>query len=113
MDEYPWIKNIVFNPNEINNHIHIYLSIDPTIMEKQYGWNMRYYIKDDWNEGTTYTAESPYLFFDIPYEEATTISRKIEHIIYQLNRSSAIPQELKLPKKIKHSLIIHPTNQYI
>ncbi len=104
--EFPFVKDVNFKHNEDinrwNDSIYINLDIDPFVLSHMYGlplWNtIVRYLK----RGESYW--SPYLSLfiggDNRVEDVSPIVKAMEELVIGVHRSPAIPEELKLGKKI-------------
>ncbi len=100
MRTYPWIKDVTL-PEEINKYSLIFLDItvDPWELAKQEDLTVKFYIAMrgfDW---------SPYLStFFIESNHIRNMVGDIEKVIEKVQKSPAIPQDMKLPKSRKFQL---------
>lgn len=99
--EYPWIKDVRYlNPNDINkwNLIFVDIFINPYELSEQEGWTVANYVTLSIERGEEFW--SPYIttFFTKSIgEEGRDMMREMETTLEDIHKSSAIPQEMKLP----------------
>jgi len=101
MKEYPWIKGVTFNPDELEKYNLIFLDliVDPIQMGEYYGYEFNPWIVGRLNRGEYYSGNFPSLIFDIKYEQAKSeVSNPIDNTLTQIHNSPALPQDLRLPK---------------
>lgn len=100
MRTYPWIKDVRL-PEKINKYSLIFLDIvvDPWELAKEKDWTVKFYIEMrgfDW---------SPYLStFFIQSQEVRDLVQDIQKVIDKVQKSPAIPQDMKIPKSRKFEL---------
>jgi hypothetical protein len=100
MREYPWIKDVRFNPEELDiyNLIFLELIVDPEQMGESYGWEMTPWIKSSINNGHRYSGNYPSLLFRVTYEEGKDeVTQPIDKMMRDIHDSPALPQDLRLP----------------
>jgi hypothetical protein len=102
--EYPWIKDMFINePNEVNKYNLIFVDflIDPYMLGREMDWQTTSYLDRQVNNKDGYW--SPYLssFFKIPYEEGKPLQDEINDTLEAINKSAALPTELRLPSARK------------
>lgn len=102
--EYPWIKDVFINePGEVNKYNLIFVDflIDPYMLAREMDWETTSYLDRAVEEERGYW--SPYLssFFKIPYEEGKLLQDEINHTLQGINKSAALPTELRLPPSRK------------
>jgi hypothetical protein len=101
MREFPWIKDVTFDPNELDtyNLIFLNLSVDPEKMGEQYDWVMNRWVKDAWEKGQRYSGNYPSLLFNVSYEVGRdTVSDPFVKMLEQIHNSPALPEDMRLPK---------------
>ena len=101
MREFPWIKDVTFDPEELDtyNLIFLTLSVDPEKMGEQYGWEMNRWVKDAWAKGQRYSGNYPSLLFNVSYEVGRdTVSDPFVKMLGQIHDSPALPEDMRLPK---------------
>ena len=101
MREFPWIKDVTFDPNELDtyNLIFLNLSVDPVKMGEQYDWEMTRWVKDAWEKGQRYSGNYPSLLFKVSYEVGRdTVSTPINRMFEEIHSSPALPEEMRLPR---------------
>ena len=98
--QFPWIKEITFRPDEVNKYGLIFLDItmDPNILSEETGWQLTSYAKHDLDRYGDY--KSPYLSttMDITYEQSKEVTNQMEKVLDSVDKSPAIPRDLKLPE---------------
>ena len=100
MREYPWIKDVFMNPEEINkyNLIFVDLIIDPYEMCKQYGWTMPWWVTSKLDRGEDFW--SPYLstYLEEPYpDKARELLGDMNDDLRKIHQSPALPVDMRLP----------------
>jgi len=99
--EYPWIKDVRYiHPDDINkwNLIFVDIFIDPFELSELKGWTVANYVTLSIERGEEFW--SPYLttFFTKSIgEEGREMVIEMETTLEDIHKSSAIPQEMKLP----------------
>lgn len=97
--QFPWIKEISFKDDEVNKYGLIFLDIlmDPDILSEETGWQLTSYAKYDVDKYGDY--KSPYLstVMQVTYEQAKEVTEQMEKVLDSVDKSPAIPQDLKLP----------------
>jgi hypothetical protein len=99
--EYPWIKDVRYlDPDDINkwNLIFVDIFINPYELSEQEGWTVANYVTLSIERGEEFW--SPYLttFFTKSIgEEGREMVIEMEKTLEDIHKSSAIPQEMKLP----------------
>ena len=99
--EYPWIKDVRYlNPDDINkwNLIFVDIFINPYELSEQEGWTVANYVTLSIERGEEFW--SPYLttFFTKSIgDDARMMVVEMELTLEDIHKSSAIPQEMKLP----------------
>jgi hypothetical protein len=100
MKEFPWITDVFFNEEDINEYNIIFLEIviDLNKMEEYFGWGIAPYLKHRIERGEKYRAIFPSLLLNVSYEEGKSkVTDLIENMIDAIHKSPALPDELKLP----------------
>ena len=101
MREYPWIKDVTFYPEELDQYNLIFLNliVDPAKMGEQYGWEMNTWVKRAYEEGQRYSGNYPSLLFNVTYEVGRdTIGDHMEDTLRQIHSSPALPEDMRLPR---------------
>lgn len=99
--EYPWIKDVRYiHPDDINkwNLIFVDIFINPFELSELKGWTVANYVTSSVERGEEFW--SPYLttFFTKSIgEEGREMVTEMEKTLEDIHKSSAIPQEMKLP----------------
>lgn len=113
MREFPWMKDVSFYDDELNQYNLIFLNfiIDPIELGEEYGWEFNRWTKYIVEKNMKYSARYLSLIYDIPLNEGQVVSDKIERLLDEINNSSYIPTDLRLPAGRRFSLghyIINP-----
>jgi hypothetical protein len=117
MREFPWIKDVTFDPEELDtyNLIFLRLIVDPIEMGEQYGWEMNRWVTDAWSKGQRYSANYPSLLFNITHEVGKdNVTNPLINMLEQIHSSPALPEEMKLPKGRQFtvgSFIVNPDGE--
>jgi hypothetical protein len=101
MKEYPWIKDVTFTPEELDQYNLIFLNliVDPAKMGEQYGWEMNTWVKRAYEEGQMYRGNYPSLLFKITYEVGRDeINDPITRMFEEIHSSPALPEDMRLPR---------------
>jgi hypothetical protein len=98
--EYPWIKDVDANKDEVNrwNLIFLEITIDPYELGREKDWTVAKYIKNMVRNDGEYWA--PYLstfFSNATFEDTHPIQQEIERALESIHTSPAFPIELRLP----------------
>ena len=108
--EFPWIIDVkVPSDEEIDKYALIFvdLIIDPFILQRKEGWPFNSYMRSYFNPqfafmmgNKDYTYQSSYLstIYNIARDESGPIEREIESTLRSVQKSPAIPSDLKLGK---------------
>ena len=96
--EFPWIKDITFDPEELNKTRGIYLDfdIDPQLLSKTYNFELKGPILTAIRNDKEYDALFLSMFGDLDAEDSNDITNKIIHIANSVGDSKAFPNELKI-----------------
>lgn len=100
MKEFPYVLDVGFIDDEINNYNLIFLEIviDPVKMGEFYGWEINPWIKGIINRNQRYRATYPSLIFDVSYTIARDeVNEPIMDLIEGIHKSPALPDDLRLP----------------
>ena len=100
MREYPWIKDVTFTPNELDQYNLIFLNliVDPILMRDTYGYEFNPWVVGRIERGENYRGNYPSLLFDVTYEQGKDdIIDPLNDMIAQIHNSPAIPQDMRLP----------------
>lgn len=101
MREYPWIKDVTFTPNELDQYNLIFLNliVDPIQMRDTYGYGFNPWVVSRIERGENYRGNYPSLLFDVSYEQGKDdIIDPLNKMIEQIHKSPAIPEDMRLPK---------------
>lgn len=97
MREYPYIKDVTIDYNDIEKYrtIFLELSVDAFEMAEYYDVRPMSYVRGYINRKEPLSAVSPSVLFDITYEEGRDIIDRINDDIRSIVDNPAIPNELK------------------
>ena len=101
MREFPWIKDVTFNPEELDQYNLIFLNliVDPAKMGEAYGWEMTSWVKMAYSNGDRYSGNYPSLLFNVSYEVGKdTVSAPINRMLEEIHTSPALPVDMRLPR---------------
>ena len=101
MREFPYVLDVGFIDDEINNYNLIFLEIviDPVKMGEFYGWEINPWIKGIIGRDQRYRATYPSLIFNASYSQAKDeVNEPIIDLIEGIHRSPALPDDLRLPQ---------------
>ena len=101
MKEFPYILDVGFIDNEINDYNIIFLEIviDPVKMGESYGWGLNPWIEKIIDSGQRYRATYPSLIFNISYTIGRDeVNEPIMDLIEGIHKSPALPNDLRLPQ---------------
>ena len=98
--EFPFIKDIRINEDEINKYGLIFLNIvmDPFEMAKTYGYNVSNWVKNQMRKGEIHSSITPSVFFNEPYTDVIKVGDMIDDLLLNIHNSKAIPDTMKLPR---------------
>jgi len=102
MEKFPWITDIMFDENDLNQYYTIFLDfvVDPDKVKELTDLSFARYVANRIDEGYYYKALYPSLLFDLSYEQGRdAIIKPIEDLMDEIHKSPALPDELKLPGK--------------
>ena len=97
LKEYPYIKDIKIDYNEIEKYrtIFIEMYINPIKMSEYYNVPLMNYVRGYMKRGEQLDAVSPSVILDMSYEDGRDILDEMGEIIRGICDSPAIPKELK------------------
>ena len=101
MKEYPWVKDVTFNPEELDmyNLIFLNLIVDPLQMGEAYGYEMNPWVKSRVDRGENYHGTFPSLIFNVQFEQGKDeVTEPIDSMIREIHNSPALPEDLRLPR---------------
>ena len=99
MREYPWIKNVSVDPENLSkyNIIFLDLDIDPIKLGEERGWEVTPWVLKSFEEGKEYKGMFLSLFFDkVNYEESRDLMDDIIELTRSVHNSPALPSDLKI-----------------
>jgi len=117
MKEYPFIKGVEIDPNELDVYNLIFLNfiVDPIQMGEIYGWELSPWVQTAIERGQRYIGNYPSLLFRVSYEEGKeTLTNDMNKMFEEIHDSPALPQDLRLPKGRQFgvgSFIINPDGE--
>jgi hypothetical protein len=100
MEKFPWITDIMFDENDLNQYYTIFLDfvVDPDKVKELTDLSFARYVANRIDKGYYYKALYPSLLFDLSYEQGkNTITDPMEDLMVKIHDSPALPDELKLP----------------
>ncbi len=97
--EFPWIKDVSFDEDEINKYNLIFLDlyIDPFELSNETGWAISKWALREIGMGEIHKSLYVSSLMKVSYEESMGLIKKIEKTINSIHSSPAIPKELRLP----------------
>ena len=101
MKEFPWIKDVTFNDDELDKYNLIFLNfiVDPIEMSQPYGWVMMPWVQRAYDNGLRYQGNYVSMLFDVDHDTGKqTLSNHMEDMLRQIHESPALPEDLRLPK---------------
>jgi hypothetical protein len=99
MREYPWIKNVTVDEEELNKYglIFLNLDIDPAMVGEQQGWTMTPWVKNAYRDGMNYHGMYLSLFYDqLNYDDVKEVQDDINLLANSVGQSPAFPKDLLL-----------------
>ena len=101
MKEFPWITDVTFKEDEINEYGVIFLEfiVDINKVKELTDLTFASYLTHRIENGYYYRAIYPSLIFDMSYEDGRDeITYPMSDLMEKIHRSPALPDDLKLPK---------------
>jgi len=114
MKEFPYIKGVELNPEELDRYNLIFLNliVDPIQMKETYGYEFNPWLIRRLEAGERYTANYPSLLYNVTYEDSKEdIMNPINKMMEQIHNSAALPHDMTLPKGRRFSVgsfIVNP-----
>jgi hypothetical protein len=99
--QYPWIKDVTFDEEDLNKYNLIFLNliVDPAEMGESYGYELNSWIQGRLDRGEKYYCTYPSLIFNIPFEQGKDeVTMPIDDMIREIHNSPALPEDLRLPR---------------
>jgi hypothetical protein len=100
MREYPWIKDVFVDAEELNKYGLIFLNIDidPIKLGEQQGWTMTPWVLKAYQDGKNYHGMYLSLFYDkINYDDVKELQDELNYLANSVGKSPAFPKDLLLP----------------
>ena len=100
MREYPWIKDVWVNEDDLNKYNLIFLNIeiDPVMLGEERGWTMAPWIKTAYKNGKNYNSMYISLFYDNDNVDNTRVlQNELSVLANSVGKSPAFPKDLLLP----------------
>lgn len=99
LNEFPWIKDITFDGENINeyNLIFVTLHMNPFELSDITGWPVYKWALKEIERGDTFNTSYLSIMMGITYEQAKPINDEIDETFKSVHKSQAIPPELRLP----------------
>lgn len=101
MKEYPWIKDVSFDEDDLGkyNLIFLHIIVDPLEMGRAFDYEVNSWIQGRIDRGEKYYGNYPSLIFNVPFEQGKDdVSEPINDMIGEIHNSPALPEDLRLPK---------------
>ena len=97
MDKFPWITDFALQDNELNDYNLIFVNIfvDLNKFMETFDVKPMSYLRG--YRGRVYNSSSLSTAFDMSYEDGKDIADDVEKVMEDVGKTSALPQELKLP----------------
>ena len=99
MREYPWIKDVTTDPEQLNKYGLIFLDIEinPLELGEQMGWTMTPWVENAFRNGKEYKGMYLSLFYDkVNYDDVIVIQRELDDIMKSVGNSPAFPKDLRM-----------------
>lgn len=99
MREYPWVKDVTFDEEDLAKYNLIFLDliVDPIEMGKAYGYELNSWIKGRIDRNEKYHGTFPSLIFNVPFENGKSeVTDPINDMIGEIHNSPALPEDLRL-----------------
>jgi hypothetical protein len=99
MRQYPWIKDVTVDPEQLTKYNLIFLNfdVDPAMLAEEMGWELNTWVKSALDRGEMYNALYLSMFFrDLGFDDTKFITNEMEKTFKDINRSPALPEDLKL-----------------
>lgn len=114
MEEFPWITDVTFIEDELNDYNIIFLEfiVDVDKIKELTDLTFAPYVANRIEKGYHYRALYPSILFDMSYGEGKdAITEPMEDLMDKIHNSPALPDDLRLPsgRSFKpSSFIINP-----
>jgi hypothetical protein len=99
MKQYPWIKDVTVDPEQLTKYNLIFLNfdIDPAMLAEEMGWELNSWVKEAYEVGEMYHGLYLSLFFrGLGFDDTKFIINDMEKTFRDINRSPALPEDLKI-----------------
>ena len=97
--QYPWIKDVTFDEDDLSkyNLIFLHIIVDPIEMGEAFGYELNPWIQGRIDRGEKYHGTFPSLIFNIPFEDGKSeVTDPIDDMIREIHNSPALPEDLRL-----------------
>jgi len=99
MKQYPWIKDVTVDPEQLTKYNLIFLNfdVDPAMLAEEMGWELNSWVKEAYEQGNMYHGLYLSLFFrGLGFDDTKFIINDMEKTFRDINRSPALPEDLKI-----------------
>lgn len=107
MREFPWIKNVTVDENNLPKYNLIFLDfdIDPIKLGEEMGWELTPWVKRAYDEGKEYKAIYLSLFYNgVGYDETKDLTDDMTELMRSVGKSPAFPPDLRIKGDRKFSV---------
>lgn len=107
MREYPWIKNVTVDENNLSKYSLIFLDfdIDPIKLGEEMDWELTPWVRRAYEEGKEYKGLYLSLFFNgVGYDETKDLTDDMTELMRSVGQSPAFPPDLRIKGDRKFSL---------
>jgi hypothetical protein len=96
--EYPWIKDVFVNQNDLDKYSTLFLNFDydPNEFAEAYDIKIDPFIREKIDDGSYLDLSFPNLIGDMTYEEWREVRDDIRRLIESVSKNPTIPNELKI-----------------
>jgi hypothetical protein len=99
MREYPWVKNVSVDANNLPKYNLIFLDIDidPIMLGEEMGWELTPWVQKAIEQGKEYKGMYLSLFYDgVSFEESKDLTNDMTDLIRSVGPSPAFPPDLRI-----------------
>ena len=99
--QYPWIKDVTFDEDDLSkyNLIFLHIIVDPIEMGEAFDYKLNSWIQGRLDRGEKYYGTFPSLIFTVPFEQGKSeVTEPIDDMFREIHNSPALPEDLRLPK---------------